>query len=82
MKTFPSMPLVFQTDREMLKPICSPAEDCSLVDGIKAFFRSFPTCSAARSQSTKTRLDPSLANLSSITTPNGPWVYTIVPWED
>jgi hypothetical protein len=27
-------------------------------------------------------LNSSLANLSSVTTANGPWVYTIVPWED
>jgi hypothetical protein len=82
MNTLSSIPLALQTDRDLFKPVCSPAEDRSLLDRIKALLRGFPTCTEGRSHSVRNILNSSLANLSSVTTANGPWVYTIVPWED
>jgi hypothetical protein len=79
MKILSSIQLLLRTDRE---PVCCPREDRSLVDRVKAFFHGFPTCAEGRSHSVKDHLNSSLANLSSVSTPNGPWLYTVVPWED
>jgi hypothetical protein len=76
------IPLALQNDREMFKPVCSLAADRRLRDRIKLLFRGFLTCTEGRSRSARNVFNLSLANLSSVTTPNGPWVYTIVPWED
>ncbi len=69
-----------QPDRELRQPV--PPEDRGLIGAIKTFFRKCVVCAQCRSHSAKILLDSSLANLSSVTTPNGPWVYTVVPWED
>jgi hypothetical protein len=80
MKTFSSTPLMPQTRHDT--PVFLPSEDRSLADRIKAFFCGFPGCIEGSSPSSKDLLNSSLGNLSSVTLPNGPWVYTVVPWED
>jgi len=80
MKTLSPIPI--KADREMLNPACSPLQDRSLVDRITAFFCAFLRCSEGRSHFGKNLRNASFANLSSVTTPNGLWVYTVVPWED
>jgi hypothetical protein len=81
MKTLSSTPLLLGADPETLQAVCSSGEDRSLLHQIKAFLRGFPTCTE-RASDPATNLHSSLAQLSSVTTPNGPWVYTVVPWED
>jgi hypothetical protein len=52
------------------------------VNSVTALLRNLVNCREDRSHREKNLLDTSLSNMSSITTPNGPWVYTVVPWED
>jgi hypothetical protein len=80
MKTLSSMPFL-RTDRQTLQTVGSSGEDRSLLHQIKAFLCGFSTCTE-RASDPATKLHSSLAQLSSVTTPNGPWVYTVVPWED
>jgi hypothetical protein len=82
MKIFCPISLLLKHDRVTLTPTSSATEDRGLVDRVKAFLRHLLTCTEGRSQAAKSLLRSSLTNLSSVTTPNGPWVYTIVPWED
>ena len=82
MKTFFPVPFAFPTDSEGPQAIRSSAAGRSLMERIKALFRAFPRCTASDSHSSANLLNSSLVKLSSVTTPNGPWVYTIVPWED
>ena len=82
MKTLASVLMMFQSPCETLTTLASPGEDSCPVQRIKAFFRGFPACSQDRSRAVKQRVNSSPANLSSVTTPNGLWVYTVVPWED
>jgi hypothetical protein len=53
---------------------------------LQPWFKAFFCRCAASSKRTAERahdlLNSSLVHLSTVTTPNGPWVYTIVPWED
>jgi hypothetical protein len=82
MKTFSSTPLMPQIRHDTPGAVFLPAEDRGLPDRIKAFFRGFAGCIEGSSHSSKKLLNSSLGNFSSITMPNGPWVYTVVPWED
>jgi hypothetical protein len=82
MKTFFPVPFAFSTDSEVSQAIRSSVEGGTFMDRIKAFFRAFPRCTESDSPSPANLLNSSLVKLSSVTTPNGPWVYTIVPWED
>jgi hypothetical protein len=82
MKTFCPVSLLFQPGRESLGPVGLPTENCWFVDSFKWFYRGFVTRAEGRSDVAKRELNESLTNLSSVTTPNGPWVYTVVPWED
>jgi hypothetical protein len=80
MKTFSSTLLMPQAGYVAPKAVF-PAEGRNLADRIRAFFRGFAGCTEGRHPS-KNLLNSSLGNLSSVTLPNGPWVYTVVPWED
>jgi hypothetical protein len=83
MKTFCPISMLFMPVREKLVALSpSAAGEPGLVKRVKAFFRGLIDCPEERLHSAKNLVNPSLANLSSVTTPNGPWVYTIVPWED
>jgi hypothetical protein len=82
MKTFSSTPLMPQTGHDTHGAVFLPAEGRSLANRIKAFFRGFAGYIEGGSHSSKNLLNSSLGNLSSVTMPNGPWVYTVVPWED
>jgi hypothetical protein len=78
MKICSSYPLALQPEREMREP---PADDRSLVGRIKAFFRGLPSSTEDHPRSAQKLLKSSV-NLSTVSTQNGPWVYTVVPWED
>jgi hypothetical protein len=52
----------------------------ALLNRIIKFFASFVTGAEGRSDPA-TNL-PKTSSLSSVFTPNGTWVYTVVPWED
>jgi hypothetical protein len=82
MKTFCPASLLFQPVRDILGPLGLPTENRGWVDRIKLFCRGFVSCAEGRSGAAKRVLNESLTNLSTVTTPNGPWVYTVVPWED
>jgi hypothetical protein len=82
MKTFFPIPFAVSTDSQWSQAIRSSAEGRTFMDRIKAIFRAFPRCTGSDSPSSANLLNSSLVKLSSVTTPNGPWVYTIVPWED
>ena len=82
MKTLCFVSLFFQPAREILGQVVLPAESRCLADRIKSFYRGFVSRAEGRSQAAERGLNESLANTISITTPNGPWVYTVVPWED
>jgi hypothetical protein len=82
MKTLTSVSGVLPSGHEVLKPDRSSAVEGGLVRRIKTFFGGFTACTEACSRSSKDFLNSSVGNISSLSTPNGPWVYTVVPWED
>ena len=82
MKTCCPVSLLFQPVREIAGPVGLPTENRWFAETFKWFYREFVTCAEGRSDAVKRELNGSLTNLSSVTTPNGPWVYTVVPWED
>jgi hypothetical protein len=49
---------------------------------IKGFLCGGRSCYSGSSKPGNDFLTSSMGNLSSVTTANGPWIYTIVPWED
>ena len=53
-----------------------------LLNRIIKFFASFVTGAERRSDPATNLSRPKTSSLSSVTTPSGPWVYTVVPWED
>ena len=59
-----------------------PDEPLGLTNRIRKFIAGFTTDAEGRSHSATNLHNQRTSNLSSITTPNGPWVYTVVPWED
>jgi hypothetical protein len=81
MKTFCPISLFLQAPREQRAVLVS-TENQGPANGLTVFFRNLVACTESRSPRKKNLLDTSLSNISSITTPNGPWVYTVVPWED
>jgi hypothetical protein len=66
----------------MINPLFCPDESLGLTNRIRKFFAGFTTGSEGRSHSAIDLSKQKTFNLSSITTPNGLWVYTVVPWED
>jgi hypothetical protein len=81
MKTFCPIAFFFQPHVEHLG-VPASTENRGPLDSVTAFFRSLLNCREGRSQPVENLLDSASSNLSSITTSNGPWVYTVVPWED
>ena len=57
-------------------------ERIGLLNRIRKFFAGFATRAEGRSDPATNLPRPKTSSLSSVTTPNGPWVYTVVPWED
>jgi hypothetical protein len=53
-----------------------------LLNRIGKFFAGFATGAENRADPATNLPRPKTSSLSSVTTPNGPWVYTVVPWED
>jgi hypothetical protein len=81
MNTFSS--ISGQSGYQTLEPIVASHQALSLVDKVKAFFRGFSSCGNPRhSRFDRDRFNSLPASLSSVTTPHGLWVYTVVPWED
>jgi hypothetical protein len=81
MKTFCPISFFLPPHGEQLAVLAS-TENRGPLDSVTAFFRNLLNCREGRSQPVKNLLDSSLSNVSSVTTSNGPWVYTVVPWED
>jgi hypothetical protein len=81
MKTFCPISFFLQPHREQLA-VSASTENRGPFDSVTAFFRNLVSCREGRSQPVKNLLDSPVTNVSSITTSNGPWVYTVVPWED
>jgi hypothetical protein len=82
MKTLCFVSLFCQPAREILVQVALPAENGCWVDGIISFYRGLVSSTEGRSQAGERRLNESSSNPISIHTTNGPWVYTVVPWED
>ena len=74
MKTLASSSFLFST--------CSSSNDQCLFHRIAGFFHGFAARTASGSHSSKDLLDTPGSKIASLSTPNGPWVYTVVPWED
>jgi hypothetical protein len=81
MKTFCPISFFLQPHAQQAAVSASAGNQCP-GNGLTAFFRNLVNCKEDRSEREKKLLDTSLSPMSSITTPNGPWVYTVVPWED
>jgi hypothetical protein len=67
---------------KMIKPLFCSDEPLGLIDRIRKFFAGFAPGADCHSHSAKNLPKQKTADLSSITTPTRPWVYTAVPWED
>jgi hypothetical protein len=81
MKTFSS--ISSQSGFQALKPIVAAPQAFNLVERVKVFFHGFLTCrNPGHSRSAQDRFNSLPANLASVTTSHGLWVYTVVPWED
>jgi hypothetical protein len=81
MKTFCPISFFLQSYGEH-PAILASAGNHGPVNSALAFFRSLANCGERRSRQEKDALVTVPNNMSSITTANGPWVYTVVPWED
>ena len=80
MKTLCSTSATIETYRGALQSCSAKAR--KLLERIKGTLCGFAVCGQRTAQRAQKVLDTSLVNLSTVTTSNGPWVYTIVPWED
>jgi hypothetical protein len=81
MKTFCPISFFLQAPRGQRTVLASTGNH-GFANSLTAFFRNLVDFREGGSDQKKNLLDTSLSNISSITTPNGPWVYTVVPWED
>jgi hypothetical protein len=81
MKTFCPISFFFQSRLEQAAVLGYAGNRCP-VESITLFFRSLVNRRESRLPRKDNQLDTSLSNMSSITTQNGPWVYTVVPLED
>jgi hypothetical protein len=59
-----------------------PHESLGLLHRIRKLFAGLATGVEGRSNPATNLPGAKTANWSSVTTPSGPWVYTVVPWED
>jgi hypothetical protein len=82
MNTLYSTSATIETNRGALNTQSCFANDRNFLDRIKEMLRGFAVRGKRTAQRAQKALDTSLVTLSTVTTPNGPWVYTIVPWED
>jgi hypothetical protein len=81
MKTFCPISFFLQPHGEQPAVLAS-TENREPSQSVTAFFRRLLNSREGRSKPVKNLLDSSLSHVSSVTTSNGPWVYTVVPWED
>jgi hypothetical protein len=81
MKTFCPISFFLQAPREQ-RAVLASAGNHGPACSVTVLFRNLVNYREGRSLRKKNLLATSLSNMSSITTPNGPWVYTVVPWED
>jgi hypothetical protein len=81
MRTASSILAALQTNRAAFNTQSCSAEGCNFLNRIKELLCG-AICGKQTAQRVPKVLDISLDTLSTVTTPNGPWVYTIVPWED
>jgi hypothetical protein len=81
MNTFSSISA--QSGVQTLKPTVAAPQASTLMEKVKAFLRGFLTCeNTGHSRSAQDPFNSLPANLASVTTSHGLWVYTVVPWED
>ena len=80
MNTLFSNPNAYQTDLPVFPLISSPDESRCFVERIWAFF--YARRPAKAQLFSENPAGDAAATISTISTPNGPWVYTVVPWED
>jgi hypothetical protein len=69
-------------ESEMINSVSCPHKFLGLLNRIGKFFAGFATGAENRADPATNLPRPKTSSLSSVTTPNGPWVYTVVPWED
>jgi hypothetical protein len=67
---------------EMINSLSGSPQSLGLVNRMRKFFLGFATGAEVRSDPATNLSKPRTSSLSSVTTPSGPWVYTVVPWED
>jgi hypothetical protein len=82
MKTFCPISLLSKLNHDKLPLTWSPRGNRGLVEMVKAFFLAFVSCADDHPEPARRLPNSSLPKLSSVTTTSGPWVYTVVPWED
>jgi hypothetical protein len=82
MKTLAPVSLLLLSNRRPLNPAGPSAEHPCWVLRLTSFFRGLAACKENASRSSKDFINSSVSHISSLSTPNGPWAYTIVPWED
>jgi hypothetical protein len=80
MKTLCSTSVTIETHRGAIQSCSTNARN--FLERIKGTLCGFALCGKRTAQRAQKVLNTSLVNLSTVTTSNGPWVYTIVPWED
>jgi hypothetical protein len=81
MKTFCPISLLSKPNYDKL-PSTWSSRNRVLVETVKAFFLAFVSCADDHPDPARRFQNSSLPRLSSVTTTSGPWVYTVVPWED
>jgi hypothetical protein len=67
---------------EVINSLSCSHESLGLLNRIRKFFTGFATGAEGPSNRATNLPGAKTSSLSSVTTPNGPWVYTVVPWED
>jgi len=67
---------------EMIDLPSDPHESLGLLHRIRKLFAGLATGVEGRSDPTTNLPGAKTSSWSSVTTPSGPWVYTVVPWED
>jgi hypothetical protein len=82
MKTACSIPIIFATHQQVRHPQSGSTKDRNLPARITIFLCGCAASGKRTAKRARDLLNSSPVQLSTITTPNGPWVYTIVPWED
>jgi hypothetical protein len=82
MKTLCSSSATIKTNPGVFDTQSCSAKARNFLDWMNESLHAFAVCGKRNAQRARKVLDCSLVRPSTVTTPNGLWVYTIVPWED